>query len=547
MAFTSELKKVSSPGNSDHIALEKVRWAIRQRIRKQLIQLSAELFDTADDFLFSGAQNGQLGENCNSLSAMRELRAKQKIFEELLFDATMREIKAAYREQGILGDEFDEVPKTSSHTGFENVEIDIALQRMEAKALKIYQPFIKQLKSLQQDAQAGSACEIFNAEVLLRAMLEAYGEANVVFSVPLEVRIVFTKLFEQHVLLKLEKVFLDLINIVTNHRDEQFVDKLYTASSRFRTSIGTKNKASAEQLKRRTVIASRGAQKAQLVEAAADDFIAELLSAFELPTFVEEMIRTKWRGVLFVLGVNRGCASSEWEEAKRTAEQLSLWVCKKTQLSQEEFSVLTLRLQQGLGLIQAAADERDKFLLALQEAFGSRSATNQPQIDAAVDLDGDSESDSEADKTRLLGDAARDALGEAENKEASISPAGESILDEQDLDELAKLLGGDSSESEAVVPQPDLTNLINEVDSLGEHSDIKFLIDGRMRDCTLTRNKINPELYTVCTHDTSFRVNRSKMGLAVALRDGALQLPNPEATRLIGGQTVLNPSSMTRH
>ena len=56
-------------------------------------------------------------------------------------------------------------------------------------------------------------------------MLEAFGEASVVFSVPLEVWIVFSKLFEQHTLLKLEKVLLDAINIVTKHRDEKFVDK----------------------------------------------------------------------------------------------------------------------------------------------------------------------------------------------------------------------------------------------------------------------------------------------------------------------------------
>lgn len=237
--------------------------------------------------------------------------------------------------------------------------------------------------------------------------------------------------------------------------------------------------------------------------------------------------------------VNSGCASSEWEEAKHTAEQLSHWICERTQLSQEEFGVLTLRLQQGLGLNQAATDEQDKFLLALQGAFNSRSAAELLKIDARVEQPGNSE----AGKTRLLDDSAQDAA----NKEASISPTGESILDERVLDELATLLGGSLSESEAVVPQPNLNNLINEVDSLGERSAIKFLIDGRMRDWTLTRNKKNPELYMVCTNDTSFRVNRARIGLAVALRDGALQLPNLEATRLIGGQTVLNPSSMTRH
>ena len=127
---------------------------------------SAELFDTADDFLSSRAQNGQLGDNRNSHSAVRELRAKPKIFEELLFHAALREIKLAYRDQRILAKEFDEVPKSRSHTGLENVEIDIALQRMEAKALKTFQPFINQLKSLQPNFQDRSACDIFNAEVL---------------------------------------------------------------------------------------------------------------------------------------------------------------------------------------------------------------------------------------------------------------------------------------------------------------------------------------------------------------------------------------------
>lgn len=112
-------------------------------------------------------------------------------------------------------------------------------------------------------------------------MLEACGEASAVFSVPLEVWIVFSKLFEQHKLLKLEKVFLDAINIVTKHSDEKFVDKPYTTSSGFRTSMGTKDKPSAWQLKRHTLIAGRGAQKAQLVEAAADELIAELVSAFQ--------------------------------------------------------------------------------------------------------------------------------------------------------------------------------------------------------------------------------------------------------------------------
>lgn len=105
----------------------------------------------------------------------------------------------------------------------------------------------------------------------------------------------FSKLLEKHVLLKLKEVFLDTINFVTNHHNKQFVDKLYTITSRFRTNIEDCNKSSAEQLNRNTLIAGRGAQKAQLVEVATDEFIAELLSALELPKFFEWMVRTKWR------------------------------------------------------------------------------------------------------------------------------------------------------------------------------------------------------------------------------------------------------------
>jgi len=78
---------------------------------------------------------------------------------------------------------------------------------------------------------------MFNAEVLLKALLEAFAGANIVFSVPSEVRIVFFKLLEKHVPLKLKKVFLDTINFVTNHHNKQFVDKLYTTTSGFRTNI----------------------------------------------------------------------------------------------------------------------------------------------------------------------------------------------------------------------------------------------------------------------------------------------------------------------
>jgi hypothetical protein len=59
MDFASEIQKIKSFESDDTVLLEKVRWSIRQRLRKQMQLLDGDFFDAVDDFLFSGGQLGQ--------------------------------------------------------------------------------------------------------------------------------------------------------------------------------------------------------------------------------------------------------------------------------------------------------------------------------------------------------------------------------------------------------------------------------------------------------------------------------------------------------
>lgn len=77
MDFASEIQKIKAFESDDTVLLEKVRWSIRQRLRKQMQLLNGDFFDAVDDFLFSGGQQGQFSESANYINSMRELRAKQ--------------------------------------------------------------------------------------------------------------------------------------------------------------------------------------------------------------------------------------------------------------------------------------------------------------------------------------------------------------------------------------------------------------------------------------------------------------------------------------
>lgn len=536
MDFASEIEKIKSFETTDSVILEKVRWSLRQRLRKQMQLLNGDFFDAVDDFLFSSGQQGQLSNGANYINSMRELRAKQNLFEEKFLDAVAREIKSSHGGDKYSASEFDESPSGEFDAALEQVEIDLALQAMSRKACKVYAPFIKQIESIQTKASYPAAEKLIDGEVLVDSALSAFTSAHQVFAIPLEVRLVFLKLFEQHFLLKMEKLYLDTISIINNLSDARFVEKLYSSSSAFRTRITRPSENHSRLNKKRQEIARVGAQKSQSADTAVDEFIASLCSAGELPEFIERMLRTRWRAVMFIVGLNRGSDSLEWNEAKHTMSLLVSCLTEDVKLGSEELRVMLDQIRQGFELIRLSEAEQDQFLSELEaylNSTGRVSLISEKSGTGSLIEDAVAENESAANMTH--------------SKDASISPSGEKILDEEDLDDLAQLLGNGEEEEFKTEVKQSLAELLPKIDALGEHASIKYKFGEAFEDCMLCRSVANPELYAISNKDASICINRSRLGLALAMQDGQLRIPHINYSQLKIPGTIVQSESQTRH
>ena len=77
MSFATEISNATAMDAVDTVLIEKVRWSLRQRLRKQMQVLCSDFFDETDDFLFGSGQKGQFADDSIYLNAMRELRTRQ--------------------------------------------------------------------------------------------------------------------------------------------------------------------------------------------------------------------------------------------------------------------------------------------------------------------------------------------------------------------------------------------------------------------------------------------------------------------------------------
>lgn len=528
MTLTSQISKLSFLQSDDPVSLEKVRWSIRQRMRKQMSQLTTDLFDAADDFLFSSGQKGQFGDGSTYLGAMRELRAKQKLFEDRFLDEVTQAIKDSYRRGKTTGSSAAQSGRSDSEVVLEQVELDLAMQAMERKAAKTYLPFIKQIASLQKRREASEAGLVFPNNILTRAALDAFARAHSVLALPLDVRLVFIKLFEQHFLLKMEKIFLDIISIINNADDKAFVDKLYASSSAIaKRRTGEQETADSAPENEKTMIAS--ASETQAIERTVDQLLDDALSSLPLPEIVSEIANDFWRSVLLLVGVNKGRDSREWQEARHGLALLVSAVTDKALASDADREALVAQLRQGFDLIQMPVSQQQDLLDALKRCL-KQTSISQSESEQPTGLTS-SRMDSQID-SRL---------------EVSISPKGEQILDQDDLDDLAQLLGASATEEPAQMAQQELSDLLPIIDALAEESTVQVLINGKFKDCELQRNISNPSLYTLCTSDGSFCLNRSRLGLAIALREGELRLNEQAMSYTLDARTIIDTSNQTRH
>lgn len=411
MTTYSSANSTSATAQTDTVLIEKVRWSIRQRLRKQMKSLSADLFEAVDDFLFDSGQQGQIGESGNYLTAMRELRSKQLMFEEALLDQCMQTLKTSYR---VGSDSVSLIAQINQNhrDDIEQAEVDLALQSMHRKTNKQYTQIFRQIDAIQQSTGFVDSAKIIDGRVLLESTLLAFKQAHLQVSLPLDIRIVFLKLFEQHFLMKMEKLFLDIVSILKNLHKKEFVEKLYSSSSSFKQN--------------------------------------------------------------------------------------------KEELSKEP---------------QKQDSERKNDAIA--------------QVD---------------EPTVLVTEEGRQvAVEHMEKLEASISPAGEQILDQDDLDDLAKLLGGDEDIQQVSDNPPELAEMLPIIDGLEDETVVYLSINGKFEECLLHRSLSDKSSYTIRRSNGSLCLSRTRLGLALAICSGELRIDLSGVNATTNLATVIEPSGRVRH
>tara|TARA_Y100000294_G_C8510371_1_gene318527 strand:- start:112 stop:558 length:447 start_codon:yes stop_codon:yes gene_type:complete len=140
----------------------------------------------------------------------------------------------------------------------------------------------------------------------------------------------------------------------------------------------------------------------------------------DLPGFVEKMIRSEWRAVMLSVGLSHGKSSIEWSEAKYSLSLLVTAVHDRLISEPSDHMMNKERLRKGFELIRMPESEQQHFFTEFDSKYMSQTvllSTNDETQDV--------------EKPLLI----------STRTESSISPAGEQILDREDMNEITKLLG----------------------------------------------------------------------------------------------------------
>ena len=521
MSFATEISNATAMDTVDTVLLEKVRWSLRQRLRIQMQVLCSDYFDETDDFLFGSGQKGQFSDDSIYLNAMRELRTRQSHFEDKFLDGVIRHIKSSYLPAGRASNQSDFSSENSA--GIESIEIDLALRSMRRRAEKTYVGLIRQVEDVQRIMRTTMQAELIGSRVILDAVCEAFALNQSLFKLPLEIRLVVIKLFEQHFIMRMEKYFLDIISIVNNVNDPNFVDKLYSSSSAFRSRISQDTKTVYQSAPVKQPAGQRTTKPGN-VESAVSQLMASMIECKQLPGFVTSMLASQWRNVMFLIGLNKGCTSIEWSEARHAANMLVTVVDGGISLSEADSTSLQSQLRQGFSLIQMAAADQQAFFAELAR-YLSEQAQREPEVRLSQGI----------------------GVGRQHHRdnslEAAVSPAGESILDQDDLDEIAKMLGDDKGPDS----QRQLSDYLDDVDALGRREVVDFMLNGAYVQCLLRRTDDEQVMYTISKQGSKISITRTRLGLALALQSGELRLMSATPSRDSDSRTIMEPASRIRH
>ncbi|MEQ9208608.1 MAG: DUF1631 family protein, partial [Pseudomonadales bacterium] len=255
------------------------------RLRGQLQNLSTDFFDEVDDYFFSQGTQNSLGDDCVFLEAMREFRAKQRLFEDSLINGVLEDFKHLDAERVIESQEDDSIAADAQDAAYEIVEIDLALQAMARKSDKFYQPLIKQLYELNDKLQASAGQKIVSCEYLASSLVYEFSESHQVFSLSLQSRLVFFKLFEKHWLMNLQNVFQDIINILNNVIDRRYQSRMKPVAAEDAQSFSPTRHFSDYHQRHKSII-SKPSQQSDTVQQEVEQLVQEVCGDLRLPDFV---------------------------------------------------------------------------------------------------------------------------------------------------------------------------------------------------------------------------------------------------------------------
>lgn len=531
--ITSEI--LSVPGESSvRENMDKIRWSLRQRLGEHMRRLNADLFDELDDFLFSSVQPAELAEGSTQLRVIREFRNKKQVFEEKFLASINAALQSTLVPARRVGPQSG-VEMPAGGSAYEKMEVDLALERMQRKAFKFYAGRIRQLAAcgVPEAATAADCLIPENRDILIGNTLRALAQAHNVFRISLESRLIFLKLFEKHFLLEMDRLYQDVISIVTNQDNQQFVAKLFASS----TSIyrkRTKSQFRSNDLQSGQQPADEEAPVSEQVAEKVQQLVDAWCRQDDVPGFVADMLRGEWSNVLLLAGLNKGVETREWCEARKTAESLLQWLSAKDQAGSQSIDLEELqgRLRDGFVLTHKDPQAQSEFFKALADHAGSRLETAK-------------EVTSIAEEHRTRPPARQSAVSYA-----AVGEAGRKILDKSDLDDFITLLSDEQEQAIAEVEEEAISMdyYLNMVDTMADDAAAQVTQNGQSQPCRIQKSSAIDNSYRVVDEQGRVLLTRGRVGLAVSLRSEEVRLAGQvdfKSTPAVGGSALTASRPLT--
>jgi len=332
---------------------------VQGEVNKCLLGLFTDMMDHADDFLFKlTEQAADAFERKKCLTALRTIRVKrgriEQCFNSALVNSSFVAGAADSLERINSLERMNSLERINSPERKNQLEVALAIKSMVSRATKVYLAAEKNLSlvlnSLPQFCASASEPPKKTQVLSYVGIATAFDKAFQGFSLPIDIRIMLYKMFEQRVLLKLEGTYEHVHGFILK---SEGVPKI---------------------LKQRLATADKGSSECLQVKRIVDGKISHLCGCQNLPVFVAEMLDKVWSKVLFLIALTEGIESELWDDRVKVMDRLILSVSDfALQCEGDEFdrlkSGLEKNLRGGFESIALKRDVQDMFVRVLENRY----------------------------------------------------------------------------------------------------------------------------------------------------------------------------------